>query len=779
MKQQIIRFVLSAALYAALTAFTKVFLIFPSEIFSVVIFLPPIMGIIWGLPAVLGICLGGMIAIPLFNIFGSFYDITSLARIAVYLFMAGYLPHFFWNKWRLSNSAHIPFYSNRTLKKFLKILFVTFAATSVVRGVAATESHLELIAGLFGFSKVYTVPTYILACFLNDFLIAVFFDLVLFFCLASGGLNSPNMEERKAILFALLCYCFFPIAFAYLDIHHIYGMNDPETWISFIFECVAITDVYHVLMIYLMLKHRRSIMVEIVFLVAITVFISAAVLGGGASVSMISLVNSHINDNLRGMGVICRERLDRTFFCVRQAVNGMERQATQFLESYDKLTKDPTYREEYLKAMEKSFSAIAMDTDGCLAYYLRLDPKIAGYKGGFSMAREDNRWEGALSPFVEREPIDLSDYSPNNNQKVGWYYTPYRSKCATWIEPYIDELADSYVISYVAPLFVEDKFIGVIGIDIDFNFIIQELRRMSIYDYGYVYLMNRNNVVLYHKDQKQGEIFQPNSEFQEMEIYLTNGMWLGIATPLNEVHDMRNHILMHLIAAILIVAMLVSLGSIFLVSRAIRPLKGMTDAAKRIASGDLNVQISYESGNELGVLVQSIREMASRLETYVYRDKLTGLRNAAAYMNKSLELNNQSKTNKKLNYAIIIFDVNFLKKVNDNYGHQAGNNLLSHAAAVMSRVFEDFPTYRIGGDEFAAVVEDEDPARIRELMSIFDEEIAKESFEAAGDQIFVSVARGAGFYKHGMEFADVVKKADVEMYAHKSAIKAKYGEEVR
>lgn len=61
----------------------------------------------------------------------------------------------------------------------------------------------------------------------------------------------------------------------------------------------------------------------------------------------------------------------------------------------------------------------------------------------------------------------------------------------------------------------------------------------------------------------------------------------------------------------------------------------------------------------------------------------------------------------------------------------------------------------------------------------FDEIIMPESFEFAGEVINVSVAPGVGIYRHRMAFADVAKKADSEMYIHKSASKAKYGEEVR
>ena len=256
-------------------------------------------------------------------------------------------------------------------------------------------------------------------------------------------------------------------------------------------------------------------------------------------------------------------------------------------------------------------------------------------------------------------------------------------------------------------------------------------------------------------------------------------MWLGIATPLSRVHDARNRILMHLIAAIIIVAMLISIGSIALAAKAIKPLAGMTEAAKRIASGDLNVQISYESGNELGLLVRSIREMAAKLEVYVYRDKLTGLRNAAAYISKGAELDTQTKLIPTLNYGVVIFDANFLKKVNDKYGHESGNELIRHAARVIGKVFKNSPVYRVGGDEFAAILENQDYENRKELLKLFDEKLAEEYFKAKGDVIKISVARGLGIYERGMDFAAVAQRADIAMYNHKAAIKSMFGEDVR
>lgn len=784
MKEKIYQIGLSTLIYFLLWKYSDLVLIFPQDIVNFAIFLPPVVGLVWGLPGIIGACIGGFLSL-LFSEQG-IIDWFSVPRIIVWIFTAGYLPYFMWHHWKKENRAFL--LTPETLQKLIIVFCVTFLVTSIFRAITASAQDLEIVAGFFG--KRYSPVAYAMVCFVSDFTITIFLDLILILILISQKVRFVDAaddeqmeqltdEEHKALSFSVLAYLLFPAVLTYLDANVIYGMNQIETWTNFSVECMGIIDIYLILVIYLLLRYRRSIMMEIVFLLAMTVFLSSAVLGWGSSVAVSNVIESHVNDSLHAMSVICRERLDRTFFCVRQAVNGMEHQALESLESYDKLANDAAYRKSYLERMKNNFHSIALGIDGSVSYYYRLIPEIEGTKGGFSMQREDARWEGKLSPFIEREPIDLAPYSPNDIANAGWYYIPYRSKCATWIEPYVDAVTSFYVISYVAPLFVDGKFIGVVGMDIDFNFIIQELRRMSIYNYGYVYMMDRNNIVLYHKDRFQGSIFQHNPEFREMEIYLSNGMWLGVATPLSKVNEPRNRVIMHLIAAIFVVAMLVSVGSIVLVSKAIKPLAGMTEAAKRIASGDLNVKISYESGNELGLLVRSIREMATKLEAYVYRDKLTGLRNAAAYISRGTELDNQAKVIPELAYGVILFDVNFLKKVNDKHGHQAGNKLLRHASRVICKVFEHSPVYRVGGDEFVAILEGEDYENREQLLKLFDYRVAAESFDVAGETIQVSVARGLAIYEHGMLFAEVAKKADVAMYNHKAAIKAKYGEEVR
>lgn len=784
MKQKIFQFFTAALWYWLVASFAFEVLEIPEKIVGIAIFLPPVLGLMWGLPAASGVYVGALLVSSELNAAFETGNWLLYFLRGGWVFLAGFLP---WLIWRKLWGMHPVSLSVLTLKRFLITMLVTFAATSVVHGLTMTTEELEILSGTV---KPASPGTGIFACFMNDFFIAIFFDLAWFFFLVyrnyhfqichhekSDALNeeSANVAWRIALGF----YMLFPLSAIFIDKFQFYGLDNIETWLHLVTECLTLVDAYLVLMLYLLLRYRHSIMLEVVFLVTQTVFLSAAVLGFGSSVAIGNMVNTQADESLHDMSIICRERLYRTFFSVRQAVNGMKLKAINDIESYDRLANDAEYRKDYLNKMKTDFSFGAVGIDGSVSYYLRFIPEIEGTRGGFSMQRETAHWEGALSPFVEREPIDLAPYSPDDSQKVGWFYLPMLNRSATWIEPYVDAVTGFYVISYVAPLFLDGKFIGVVGMDIDFNYIIQELRRMSIYGYDYVYIMDRNNVVLYHQAQPQGSQFQPNPNFREIEVYLTNGMWLGIAIPMSKVHDERNKILMHLIAAIIVVAMLISIASIALASRAIQPLTGMTEAARRIASGDLNVKISYESNNEIGVLVRSIHEMAERLEVHVYRDKLTGLRNMAAYISKAAELDAQSRLFSDLAYGVIVFDVNFLKKTNDQYGHNAGNELLRHAANVIRDVFGSSLAYRVGGDEFAAILEGPNYERRQELLDLFDKKLAQESFNAAGDTLTVSVARGIGIYEKGANFSDVAKIADNAMYQHKSAIKASVGESVR
>lgn len=161
------------------------------------------------------------------------------------------------------------------------------------------------------------------------------------------------------------------------------------------------------------------------------------------------------------------------------------------------------------------------------------------------------------------------------------------------------------------------------------------------------------------------------------------------------------------------------------------------------------------------------------MEELAHKDALTGLRNKTAYNELTATLDAEIADG-IATFAIIMIDVNFLKKVNDTYGHERGNEYLINAAKLVCDVFGEEHVYRIGGDEFVVVLDgknlehcEEKVATLRGLIEKFRADTNLQPWEK------VSAAVGVAYYTSGDKTAEeVFKRADSQMYANKLAMKA-------
>ena len=90
------------------------------------------------------------------------------------------------------------------------------------------------------------------------------------------------------------------------------------------------------------------------------------------------------------------------------------------------------------------------------------------------------------------------------------------------------------------------------------------------------------------------------------------------------------------------------------------------------------------------------------------RDPLTNVNNRIAYENKIKNIQAEINNNIYQHFAIAMFDVNNLKLVNDNNGHDAGDEYLNRACHLICNIFKHSPVFRIGGDEFVAILTGDD-----------------------------------------------------------------------
>lgn len=178
-------------------------------------------------------------------------------------------------------------------------------------------------------------------------------------------------------------------------------------------------------------------------------------------------------------------------------------------------------------------------------------------------------------------------------------------------------------------------------------------------------------------------------------------------------------------------------------------------------------------------VMQFINESAKLevLKELAYKDGLTGVKNRTSYLEKVSEIDTLIKL-KKGRFSAIVFDVNNLKYVNDNLGHEFGDIMIKSVAKVICETFDENSVYRIGGDEFVVILDRVDNNRNTELLeqlNINTENYNNDPFNC----IRISFARGISTYNKDTDscYKDVFERADSAMYKNKAEVKAKINKE--
>lgn len=161
-------------------------------------------------------------------------------------------------------------------------------------------------------------------------------------------------------------------------------------------------------------------------------------------------------------------------------------------------------------------------------------------------------------------------------------------------------------------------------------------------------------------------------------------------------------------------------------------------------------------------------------ELELTNDPITGLKNRNCYKNRLLELQDEE------NVAIVVLDINYLKQINDVWGHLEGDHYIREVAMIIKDSFHKVGTpYRIGGDEFCVLCKDAPKKTIEKCLNVMVEN--EQKYEKFGMKM--DIAYGYEFYRmdghvNGIkDISECFQKADEQMYEKKKELK--HGQEVR
>ena len=550
----------------------------------------------------------------------------------------------------------------------------------------------------------------------------------------------------------------------------------------------------------------KSIQTKFITLILGCILICSVVIGGSGIINAGRVVDG---DSSQMMNYRCSElacKVDALLSRIELSVKTLTVYADEHLESVERLKTDAAYLRDYTEQLESVAVNAANNTEGAVAVYVRFNPEFTPPTSGLFWSKTNSN-----GSFQRLTPTDFSQYNPADTERVGWYYIPVKNGKATWLAPYSNENINVQMISYVIPIYKGNETVGVVGMDIDFNVIREMVNDVLIYESGYAFLIDDKGNVMCHQKYPLGvamgnvdksllpvaaelengtsgsSLFPyTNDGVQKKMAFRTlrNGMRLAVTAPLSEIDKSKNQLLLQIIVALLIIAPLSVLVTVAITKRMIKPLKELNTAAKKIAEGDLSISLTQQSKDEVGTLADSFQQTVNHLQKYInyinslaYRDAMTGVKNKAAWQDAERRLEEQMRQGRP-EFAVVVMDINGLKYVNDNFGHDFGDMMIIDASRIICKSFTRSPVYRIGGDEFAVILEGVDYTNYVQVLEHFHAAI-EEYNETNQKDSRLSIARGIAVYNSDTDlvFSNVFKRADDAMYQNKADMKQKMSEQ--
>ena len=179
-----------------------------------------------------------------------------------------------------------------------------------------------------------------------------------------------------------------------------------------------------------------------------------------------------------------------------------------------------------------------------------------------------------------------------------------------------------------------------------------------------------------------------------------------------------------------------------------------------------------ESANKLSVKVneqtQLLKHAKIKAENEARIDILTGISNRRAFLETADQYIGRVKRSTKSILYLAIIDIDHFKKINDTYGHSAGDRVLQSVANTLKNTIREIDSVsRIGGEEFAVLMTSETQNGILELCERLRTAVKNSSAEFDKQKMQVTISIGLSAYKQSETLDQFMQKSDKALYLAK------------
>ena len=369
------------------------------------------------------------------------------------------------------------------------------------------------------------------------------------------------------------------------------------------------------------IRTKVSLLTLCGIIIAVTI---SAVLG----VAVISRTgDEYARQSLRLLCETGEKNLDYYFNSVEQSVINVQ----AYVEA-DLTSLEDRELEAHLKRVRGFFERTMSVANGALTYYYRIDPQVSENVKGFWYTNLDGRG------FTEHEVTDITLYDTANTDELVWFTVPKNTGRPVWLPPYVTDNLDVRVVSYNVPVYLDSRFVGVIGIEIDCSTMRNQVDNIRLYENGYAFVTDDSGNIVYHpfedtlgKSDAQtlkapkalmkddGIIVYTFNGVKKEAVWkrLSNGMRLNVSVPVSETNRVCHRLmLLNILLMLVLLAVFIPLvaGSS---GRIVEPLRRLTSAVSKLSADRFDFSLDYNADDEVGILTRTFRKLNEHLKLYI------------------------------------------------------------------------------------------------------------------------------------------------------------------
>lgn len=391
----------------------------------------------------------------------------------------------------------------------------------------------------------------------------------------------------------------------------------------------------------------KSIKMKITLSILICSLLSSVLIGVLSIAYAGNITNQQAETELNLNCESTYESIDAVVSRIEQSVDILSEIAMELMD-VERLQTSKMYVDHYTNELMDFVTRFAENTEGAISVYVRYNPDFTRPTSGIFLNRESTDAE-----FESLVPTDFTMYEKDDLAHVGWYYLPVENKAPMWMDPYLNENVNTYMISYVVPLYAEDgTSLGIIGMDIDFSKIRDSVVNVQAFETGYAFLTNASGMLIAHPTMETGtditelggeelrailldsekedaiqRITENGQQYEVIYRTLSNGMKIGMMVPYREIQANAFR-LAYLIGGFILIAIALSAVLGIIIGRNIaNPIKKLTETIKRTAQLDFRrtgqVDKLTKRKDETGTMAKAVSDMRTSL-----RGIITDLDNA-------------------------------------------------------------------------------------------------------------------------------------------------------